>query len=141
LAQASLLDTSLAASAYRTLHFAGGERRMLPEENANEWTDNLVGAQYLEFPEGSTVHVDIRLQALSAPPTGLSLKLVLRQFEHEVPSIAPPVFPVLHSGQSCHVQFAFTNETARQAFSFHLVGAGHNAQIQLDTFDVTVTGS
>jgi hypothetical protein len=138
LALAALLDSDLSASAYRTLHFAGGELRTLPETITNEWTDNLVGAQYLDFPVGSTVHVDIRLRAVSAPPGGLQLKLVLRQFEQEVSSIDPPVFPLLQSGQSCRVSFSFTNDQARQAFSFHLIGAGHRAQIQLDAFDVTV---
>ncbi len=137
-ALADLLDSNLSAGAARTLRFADGEIRTLPETTPNEWTDNLVGAQYLAFPEGSTVQVDIRLQAVSAPPDGLRLKLTLRQFEYEVTAIDPPVFPLLQSGESCHIRFSFTNESARQGFSFHLTGSGRDAQIRLDAFDVTV---
>lgn len=139
-ALADLLDDNLSTGTNtRTLHFADGELRTLPETIANDWTDNLVGAQYLDFPEGSTVRVEIGLQAVSAPPDGLLLKLILRQFEQEVTSVLTPTFPLLQTGQSCRLSFSFNNDQARQAFSFHLLGAGHNARIQLDTFDVTVT--
>ncbi|MBE0583753.1 MAG: LTA synthase family protein [Desulfofustis sp.] len=138
-ALAGQLDHSVATEPTETLHFAGGELRTLPEIIANEWTDNLVGAQYLDFPEGSTVRVDIGLQALSTPPDGLLLKLVMRQFEKEVASIVPPTFPVLRSGESCSISFSFNNEQARQAFSFHLLGAGKDSRIRLDTFDISIT--
>lgn len=137
-AMARQLDRTLAGAPVKTLRFADGQLRDLPETITNEWADNLVGAQYLDFPEGSTVHVSITLQALSAPPDGVSLKLILRQFEHEVTAIVPPSFPVLHQGQTCSIDFSFTNEQARQAFSFHLIGAGRDARIQLDRFDVTI---
>ena len=104
----------------------------------NEWTDNLIGAQYLDFPENSKVHVDIRLKAVSAQKDGIQMKLTLRQFEKEVTTIEHPPFPLLHAGEEGHIQFDFENPQARQAFSFHLVGEGHDSSIQFNKFEVTI---
>ncbi|MCB2214966.1 LTA synthase family protein [Desulfofustis glycolicus] len=138
-ALADQLDRSVAAGPTSTLQFAGGEVRTLPVVITNDWTDNLIGAQYLDFPHDSTIRVDIGVQALSTEPEGLRLQLTMRQFEQEVTTITPPTFPLLHSGESCSVSFSFTNEQARQAFSFHLLGAGENTRIRLDTFTVQIT--
>ena len=121
----------------QVLRFASGEIRQLPEKIKNEWTDNLVGAQYLDFPEKSKVHVNIRLKAVTAQEEGIQMKLTLRQFEKEV-AIDHPLFPLLRAGEECHVQFDFDNPKARQAFSFHLVGEGTDSSIQLEEFEVTI---
>ena len=120
------------------LKFGGGEIRKLPEKIRNEWVDNLIGAQYLDFPEKSRVHVDIWLKAVTAQEEGIQMKMTLRQFEHEVSEIKYPPFPLLHSGEECHVRFDFENPTARQAFSFHLVGEGRDSSIQFKKFEVTI---
>ena len=136
---AAVLDHKLLSrSQKQVLQFAAGEIRQLPEKTKNEWTDNLTGAQYLDFPAQSAIHVDIRVKAVTAPPEGIQLKLVLRQFEHEVGGIEYPQFGLLHAGEEGRLQFSFKNPQARQAFSFHLVGEGHNASIQMQQFTVTI---
>ncbi len=136
---ATVLDHKLSSQKQKqVLEFGSGEIRKLPEKIKNEWTDNLVGAQYLDFPKNSKVHVDIRLKAVTAQKEGIQMKLTLRQFEKEVPGIVPPHFPLLHEGEECHVQFDFQNPKARQAFSFHLVGEGHDSSIQFEKFEITI---
>lgn len=139
---AGLLDKSLQQrSGVRVMDFAQGEIREIPEKIRNEWTDNLVGAQYLEFPANSTTVVDIAVEAIGAKDTEVSLRLVLRQFEKEVGGIEVPQFPVLHDGEKASARFRFANPKRRQAFSFHLVGEGQHAKLRLDTFRVTITDS
>lgn len=136
---ATVLDHKLSGQKQQqVLQFASGEIRNLPEKIKNEWTDNLIGAQYLDFPENSKVHVDIRLKAVTAQEDGVQMKLTLRQFEKEVTTIEHPLFPLLRVGEECHVQFDFKNPKARQAFSFHLVGEGNNSSIQFKKFEVTI---
>ncbi|TKB26985.1 LTA synthase family protein [Desulfopila sp. IMCC35006] len=136
---ATVLDHKLAGQQQKqVLQFASGEIRQLPEKIKSEWTDNLTGAQYLDFPAKSKIHVDIKLKALTAPPEGIQMKLTLRQFEKEAGDIKHPQFPLLHAGEEGHIQFDFQNQKARQAFSFHLVGEGLNSSIQLQKFAVTI---
>jgi len=136
---AAALDHSLVRQDRRQLlQFAGGEIRKLPEKRGNEWTDNLAGAQYLQFPAGSRVHVSIRVTALEASDEGLQLQLFLRQHEILVSDISYEAFPVLHKGEVGEIEFSFVNSVARPAFSFHLVGEGKNATVQLEEFNVTV---
>jgi hypothetical protein len=133
------LDHKLSSNKQKqVLQFASGERRQLPEKIKNEWADNLAGAQYLDFPANSKVHVDIRLKAVKAPESGVQMKLTMRVFEQLVTHIPYPPFPILHEGEEAHVEFDFYNPTILQSFSFHLVGEGKNAEIQLDKFEVTI---
>lgn len=122
----------------KTLQFANGERRKLPEKITNEWGDNLVGAQYLDFPAKSKVQVAIRYTALKAPPAGIQLKLLVKEWEYTQHDIPIPVFPVVHKGEEGEVEFEFANPKARQYFSFHLLGEGKNAEIRMDEFNVTI---
>ena len=136
---AAVLDHKLSSQEKRqVLEFGGGEVRILKERVVNEWTDNLVGAQYLDFPKGSKVHVNIRLKAERAPEQGIQMTLNLRSFEKEVGTIDYPPFPLLHSGEECQVQFDFTNPKARQAFSFHLFGDGQAASIKIEKFEIVI---
>lgn len=136
---ATVLDHKLSVRKQKqVLRFGSGEIRKLPQKIKNEWTDNLVGAQYLDFPKDSKVHVDIRIKAVTAPKEGIQLKLTLRQFEKEVTTIDYPPFPLLHTGEESHIQFDFNNPKPRNAFSFHLVGAGLNSSIQLNNFEITI---
>ncbi len=136
---AAILDHKVSSQKQKqVLEFAAGEIRKLPEKIKNEWVDNLIGAQYLAFPEKSKVHVDILIKAVTAQKEGIQMKLTLRQFEHEVMNIEHPTFALLHAGEESHVQFDFENPQARQAFSFHLVGEGHDSSIQFKKFEVTI---
>lgn len=136
---ASLLDHKLIEGMKsQRLQFGHGEIRELPAKIRNEWADNLVGAQYLDFPKDSNVDVDIRIRAVAAAPEGIQLKLVMRQFEHEVGGIEHPPFPLLKQGEECNIHFSFANPEARKSFSFHLVGEGANSSIQLQKFEVAV---
>ncbi len=138
-AMAAAMDHSVAEqNRSQVLQFAGGEIRKLPEKWGNEWSDSLAGAQYLQFPAGSRVHVSIRVLALQASEEGLQLQLFLRQNEHPVSDIAYDTFPTLFAGEEGRVEFDFINAEARQSFSFHLVGEGKDAAVQLEEFNVTV---
>ncbi len=138
-ALATILDHKLASREQsRVLRFAKGEIRKLPEKISSEWTDNLAGAQYLDFPANSQVHVSIRIKALQTPREGIQLKLFMRQFENLVGGIDYPAFPVLHAGEEGRIEFDIDNPQARQSFSFHLIGAGKDAEIKMEEFNVTI---
>jgi hypothetical protein len=138
-ARAAVLDNKLIADGRpQVMRFANGEIRRLPEKVVNEWNENLVGAQYLDFPERSKIHVSMRIKAVRAGENGIQLKLNLRQYEHLVTDIAHPPFPLLHTGEETEIAFDFDNPKARQAFSFHLFGEGRNAAVQIEEFNVTV---
>jgi hypothetical protein len=123
----------------RVMRFASGQLRDLPEKLRNEWTDNVVGAQYLDFPEGSKVHVSIRLKAPPDNGSDVQMKLTLRAWENEVGGIDYPPFPVLKAGESTALEFDFENTKLMQSFSFHLFGEGIKSRIQIDEFTVKVT--
>ena len=63
------------------MHFADGDIRDLPEKQPHEWIDNVIGAQYLDFPKGSKVQVSIRLKA---PPDNASVQVIdtLKEYVH-----------------------------------------------------------
>lgn len=133
------LDHIYDVSGERVMQFANGQLRDLPEKLRNEWTDNVIGAQYLDFPEGSKVHVSIRLKAPPDNKSPVQMRLTLRAWEKEVGGIDYPQFPVLKPGESTALEFDFENEELRQSFSFHLFGEGSKSRIQIDEFTVKVT--
>ena len=136
---ARTLDNRLTAGqATRTLQFASGELRSLPEKVTNEWNDNLIGAQYLDFPARSTVHVSVRVKAVRAAAEGINLNLRIKQWEIDTNDIPFANFPVLHAGDEGRVEFSFYNVKRRQSFSFFLVGEGRDAQVRLDDFSIRV---
>ncbi len=138
-AMAAALDKNLVPMGPKlVLQFANGETRILPREIKNEWIDNLIGAQYLSFPENSHVYVDIQLRVMTAGPEGIQPKLTLRQFEKEVGTPVSPTFPLLKQGQDYRLKFDFENPKARDAFSFHLTAAGPNASLRFDKFEVVI---
>lgn len=138
-ALATALDHKIAnRERSRLLHFANGEILKLPEKITNEWTDNLVRAQFLDFPAGSKAHVSIRVKALRTPQQGIQLKLIMRQYEQIVGGIDAPPFPIMHAGDVERVEFDIYNPKARLYFSFHLIGAGKDAAIKMEEFDVNV---
>ena len=134
------LDHELVAGGReRVMHFANGQLRALPEKLRNEWTDNVVGAQYLDFPEGSKVHVSIKLKAPPDNGSDVQMRLTLRTSEKEVGGIQYAPFPVLKAGESTALEFDFENAQAMRSFSFHLFGEGAKSQIQIDEFTVKIT--
>lgn len=136
---ASTLDNKLIAGTdTRLRRFASGEIRNLPRKIRNEWADNLVGAQYLDFPANSKVHVSIRVKAIQAQENGIQLKLTLREWENLVTDITYSDFPLLYANEETLVEFEFDNPQLRQAFSFHLTGEGIQSSIQIKEFNVTV---
>jgi len=138
-AAAAALDNKLiTGGGGRLLQFADGQIRNLPERMRNEWADNLVGAQYLDFPSNSKVRVSIRVRAIEAQEQGLQLKLSLRQWENPVTDISFSDFPLLFAGEESYIEFEFDNPQVREAFSFHLTGEGIQSAIQIDEFNVTV---
>lgn len=124
--------------ATRVLQFASGEMRRLPDKILNEWSDNLIGAQYIDFPANAKVKVNIRYKAVETPETGIHLKLLLKQWESPRDDIKVPEFPILRAGEEGVVEFKFKTPEAGQNFSFHLLGEGENSIIQMDEFSVTV---
>ena len=136
---AGALDRKLLPKAgARVLNFADGEIRPLPEKIRSEWSDTLVGAQGLDFPAKSRVHVSIRVKMLQAPPEGVQLKLILKMWEHTIHSIPLPEFPVLRAQEEGTVEFTFDNPEERRSFSFHLLGEGKDAVVQMEEFRVSV---
>ena len=136
---AQTLDNKLAVGqGTRVLQFANGEERPLPEKVINEWTDSLVGAQYLDFPAESTVHVSVRVKAVKAPTRGINLNLSIKEWEVDSHDIVFDNFPVLQTGEEGRVEFSFYNPKARQCFSFFLVGEGKDALVSLEDFTVTI---
>lgn len=122
----------------QTFEFAKGEIHQLPAKLKDEWVDNLVGAQYLDFPANSKVHVDIRLRVVKAPADGIQMNLNMRVFEQLVTHIPYPKFSLLRAGEEGHIEFDFYNPKTLQAFSFHLFGEGPDTAVQIDRFAVTI---
>ncbi|MBU1193077.1 MAG: LTA synthase family protein [Gammaproteobacteria bacterium] len=134
------LDHSLDASGVeRVMRFANGDIRELPERQPHEWIDNMIGAQYLDFPKGSKVQVSIKLKAPADNASDVQMKLTLRAWENEVGGIDYAPFPVLKAGESTSLDFDFVNERHMKSFSFHLFGQGVKSRIQIDEFTVKVT--
>lgn len=123
----------------RVMRFANGQIVDLPEALRNEWADNVVGAQYLDFPDDSKVHVSIRLSAPADNGSAVQMRLTLRAWEKEVGGIDYPPFPMLEPGESTALEFAFENPRQRRSFSFHLFGQGVDSRIRIDEFTVRVT--
>jgi hypothetical protein len=122
----------------QVMQFAGGELRRLPSKMTSEWADNLIGAQYLDFPAKASIRVNIRYKAVETPETGVHLRLLLKQWEAPRSDIKIPEFPVLYAGEEGAVEFRFETPEAGQNFSFHLLGEGENTLIRMDEFSVIV---
>jgi hypothetical protein len=136
---AQTLDKRLwQAQGSRVLQFASGEVRKLPEKIGSEWAESLVGAQYLDFPAESTVHVSVRVKAIKAPAKGINISLSIKEWDIDNLDIAFDNFPILHAGEEGRVAFSFYNPKPRQSFSFFLVGEGKNAKVRLEDFSVTI---
>ncbi len=116
--------------------FAKDDKRKLRTSAGNDWTDNLIGAQYLEFASGTRTYVSLRVKALNTGRKGAQLRLLLKEFDRDS-DVAAPELPLLHKGESIAIEFSLDNPVGRKAFSFHLLGTG-KGEIRIDEFRVAV---
>lgn len=136
-ALAARLNQSLSLSADKQeFLFAREDKRKLKTREGNDWTDNLIGAQYLEFASGTRTHVSLRVKALKTDKNGARLRLLLKEFDRESDAVAPEL-PLLHKGESVAIEFSLDNPLGRKSFSFHLLGTG-KGEILIEEFRVVV---
>lgn len=134
--RAALLDQSLRSRQLEQhFQFANSQRIKLKASVADDWADNLVGAQYLELAAGTQTTVSLKIRAVRMGPDGVQLQLKTKEYDRDVALAIPPL-PRLTSAQPVEVQFDFDNPTTRKAFSFHLLGSGKGA-IEIVDFSIT----
>jgi hypothetical protein len=136
-ALAGMLDESMSLSAEeQEFIFAQDDKRKLKKTVENDWTDNLIGAQYLQFAPGTRTHVTLRIKASKTDRKGAQLLLRLKEFDQDSDATAPEL-PLLRKGETIAIDFNIDNPAGRKAFSFHLLGTG-NGEIQIEEFRVSV---
>ncbi|MGX5220136.1 LTA synthase family protein [Pseudomonas segetis] len=134
--QAELLNQSLRqADTSQHYQFANHQPIDLKPQRTDDWADNLVGAQYLELPQGTRTTVTMKIRAVNLDAAGATLQLKTKEYDRDV-AITIPALPKLTADQPVSLTFSFDNLDARKAFSFHLLGQGNGA-IVLDEFRVT----
>lgn len=133
-AMASALDHSLLQTPLN-LHYQFGGPAAIPlhDRIRNDWVDNLIGAQYLEMPEGSYTRVRLKVRSLD-PSHSAYIQLKAKESEQEV-ALGLPGEMVVTAAQPLEMEFTFDNPTVRKAFSFHLVGYGTGA-VEVTDFSV-----
>ena len=134
--QSSYLDHSLLNDqTTQQYQFATRERINLKQASRDDWADNLVGAQYLELPEGTHTTVKLSIRALNPMAKGTQFQLKTKEFDREV-LLPIPALPALEYGKPMLLSFGFDNNQARKAFSFHLLAQGQGA-IEISDFSVS----
>ncbi|CAH0138099.1 LTA synthase family protein [Pseudomonas mediterranea] len=133
-ARATALDqTLLRTPLNQHYQFGSTEKIPLPAQVSNDWTDNLIGAQYLEMPKGSRTRVSLSIRAIEADHTAY-ISLKAKEFERDVPMELPTDVAVTPE-QPLVMNIHFDNPQTRKAFSFHLLGHGTGA-IEISDFSV-----
>lgn len=133
-ARAMALDqTLLPTPLNQRYQFGSTEKIPLPAQVSNDWTDNLIGAQYLEMPKGSQTRVSLNIRTVDANHAAY-ISLKAKEFERDVPMDLPTDVAVT-SDQPLVMDISFDNPQARKAFSFHLLGHGEGA-IEISDFSV-----
>jgi phosphoglycerol transferase MdoB-like AlkP superfamily enzyme len=133
--RAALLDQSLSNGQIgQQYQFANNERIKLKALVTDDWADNLIGAQYLELPQGTRTKVNLTIRAVRMDKSGAKLLLKTKEFDQDVAGLIPDL-PSLKPGQTLTVSFGFDNLETRKAFSFHLLGEGRGA-IEITDFSV-----
>ncbi|MBB2496583.1 LTA synthase family protein [Aquipseudomonas ullengensis] len=133
--RSALLDQSLTGGQVgQHYQFASRERIKLKAESRDDWADNLIGAQYLEMPQGTRTRVTLKIEGTGLDRKGASLRLKTKEFDRDV-ALDIPDLPQLERGKSVTLSFDFDNPKTRKAFSFHLLGEGHGA-IRISDFSV-----
>ncbi|WP_369992217.1 LTA synthase family protein [Pseudomonas xanthosomatis] len=131
---ASTLDQSLLQTPLNLRYQFGGPSPIaLHERIRDDWADNLIGAQYLEMPEGSRTKVRIKVRALD-PQHEAYIRLKAKQFEQDV-QLGLPDEVLVTADQPMEMEFDFDNPSERKAFSFHLLGYG-GGEVEVSDFSV-----
>lgn len=134
--RATLLDHSLLSSQLgQQYRFANRDRVELRERVMDDWTGNLIGAQYLEMPQDSRTSVHLKVRALDLNEQGVQLQLKAKEYDQD-DGLVMPSLPLLTRGAPIDLKFSFDNLQARKAFSFHLLGQGRGL-IEITDFSVT----
>ena len=133
-ARAESLDRSLLGSPLNQ-HYQFGSPDILPLHSnvRDDWTDNLIGAQYLEMPKGSYTRVSLKVRALDPGHTAY-IQLKAKEFEQDV-QVGLPREMVVTADRPLEFEFRFDNPQVRKAFSFHLLGYGAGS-VEVSDFSV-----
>lgn len=129
----ALGQTLLPTPLNQRYQFGSAEKIPLPAQVSNDWTDNLIGAQYLEMPKGSQTRVSLTIRALEADHAAY-ISLKAKEFEQDVAMDLPTDVAVTPE-QPLVMDISFDNPQQRKAFSFHLLGHGVGA-IEISDFSV-----
>lgn len=133
-ALAGVLDQSLLQTPLNLRYQFGGPSPIkLRKRIHDDWADNLIGAQYLEMPEGSHTRVRVKVRSLD-PKRVAYIQLKAKQLEQDVPLGLPAEVKVT-ADEPLEMEFSFDNPTERKAFSFHLLGYG-GGKVEVSDFSV-----
>ncbi|MFJ4454281.1 LTA synthase family protein [Pseudomonas sp. NPDC089392] len=133
-ALAGVLDQSLLQTPLNLRYQFGGPSPIkLRKRIHDDWADNLIGAQYLEMPEGSHTRVRVKVRSLD-PKRVAYIQLKAKQLEQDVPLGLPAEVKVT-AEEPLEIEFSFDNPTERKAFSFHLLGYG-GGKVEVSDFSV-----
>ena len=133
-ALAGVLDQSLLQTPLNLRYQVGGPSPIkLRKRIHDDWADNLIGAQYLEMPEGSHTRVRVKVRSLD-PKRAAYIQLKAKQLEQDVPLGLPQEVKVT-ADEPLEMEFSFDNPTERKAFSFHLLGYG-GGKVEVSDFSV-----
>lgn len=136
-ALANTLDQSLLQTPLNLRYQFGGPAAIqLRKRIRDEWADNLIGAQYLEMPEGSHTRVRVIVRSLD-PKHDAYIQLKAKEYEQDVP-LGLPEEIIVTADRPLELEFGFDNPSARKAFSFHLLGYG-GGEVEVSDFSV-ITG-
>lgn len=134
---AALLDQSLSnGQTGQRYRFADRERIRLRDSFGNDWADNLIGAQYLELPQGTHTRVSLKVRGVQLGKDGATLLLKTKEYDRDVEALVPEL-PHLAPGKTLELEFGFDNLQTRKAFSFHLLGQGQGTIEILDFSVIT----
>ncbi|CAM3267469.1 LTA synthase family protein [Pseudomonas plecoglossicida] len=133
-ALAGALDQSLLHTHLNLRYQFGGPSAIpLQARIRDDWADNLIGAQYLEMPEGSHTRVRVKVRALDRQHVAY-IQLKAKELEQDVPLGLPEEIRVT-ADEPLEMEFGFDNPTVRKAFSFHLLGYG-GGEVEISDFSV-----
>ena len=133
-ARAEALDRSLIGSPLNQRYqFGSADVLPLHQNVRDDWTDNLIGAQYLEMPKGSYTRVRLKVRTLD-PEHNAYIQLKAKEFEQDV-QVGLPSEMVVTADRPLEFEFRFDNPQVRKAFSFHLLGYGAGS-VEISDFSV-----
>lgn len=133
-ALADVLDHSLLQTPQNlSYQFGGPTAIQLQAHIPNDWADNLIGAQYLEMPQGSHTRVKVKVRALDRQHAAY-IQLKAKEREQDVQLGLPEAIEVT-ADKPLEIEFGFDNPIKRNAFSFHLLGYG-DGKVEVSDFSV-----